>query len=897
MGACYFRLSARTKRTMTLRTRLIITLLVVCHLLLATPLVTSQLQPAKPAPKASNPAGRINMQSGELVTVQADQQEMIGDVFKLKGNVEVHYLNNVLKANEITFDKDTGDITATGNVEFTGGPHDEHIRATHGTYNVNTDNGRFYDVVGTTGARIKGRNVVLTSSEPFAFTGKIVDKVGRDKLIVHHGSATTCRLPRPKWTFHAETLQVVAGQDAKIYNSTFRMFGLPVFYFPYASHPVERLGRHTGFLIPTIGHSSVKGTIVGDSFFWAINRSVDTTLGVEYFSRRGYAEHVDFHARPSDSSFINAVYFGVVDRGVLAPLGTPGVSAPSTPNPSIPPGFGIQNQGGEDIKINAQGLFHGLRAVADIDYLSNFLFRLVFAETFTQAINSEVKSTAFISDNKNGYSLGTYVGRYQNFQSSAPGDVITIVHAPSVESSSVDHQIGSSPLYWSYDAAAEGLSRREPSFVTAPVVARIDATPELTAPLHWKGWSVRPQVGIEDTWYSDRLGPSSGIGVPETESINRHALDAEVEILPPSLTRLFETPILHHNLKHTIEPRLTYRNVSGVDNISQILRFDARDILTDTNELEYGFATRLYAKRVPKGVDNCAPDQLEKRPEQPAPSGGSSEKAASKQPTESSKDTTPIAPSVPGIATAPSIITTTPNTKPAAPTPIPLAPNTKPMDKAAACEASPARELISWEVAQKYFVDPTFGGAVVNGRRNVFTTTAEFTGIAFLTEPRQFSPVISRLRARGAATDIEWQLDYDPRKGRISPSMALVGYRFLNDFYVAAGHTFLRSPGEVLTSTTIAPAQQFNQYRLLLQYGRPNKTGLNAAAALGYDQDLHFLQYSAAQTTYNWECCGLSVEYRRFALGSVRNENQFRFALTLANVGTFGTLRKQERLF
>jgi hypothetical protein len=29
----------------------------------------------------------------------------------------------------------------------------------------------------------------------------------------------------------------------------------------------------------------------------------------------------------------------------------------------------------------------------------------------------------------------------------------------------------------------------------------------------------------------------------------------------------------------------------------------------------------------------------------------------------------------------------------------------------------------------------------------------------------------------------------------------------------------------------------------------------------------------------------------------VRNENQFRFALSLSNVGTFGTLRKQERLF
>ncbi len=42
---------------------------------------------------------------------------------------------------------------------------------------------------------------------------------------------------------------------------------------------------------------------------------------------------------------------------------------------------------------------------------------------------------------------------------------------------------------------------------------------------------------------------------------------------------------------------------------------------------------------------------------------------------------------------------------------------------------------------------------------------------------------------------------------------------------------------------------------------------------------------------------GISIEYRRFALGAVRNENQFRFSLSLANIGTFGTLRRQERLF
>jgi LPS-assembly protein len=58
-----------------------------------------------------------------------------------------------------------------------------------------------------------------------------------------------------------------------------------------------------------------------------------------------------------------------------------------------------------------------------------------------------------------------------------------------------------------------------------------------------------------------------------------------------------------------------------------------------------------------------------------------------------------------------------------------------------------------------------------------------------------------------------------------------------------------------------------------------------------------FIQYAAIQTTYNWDCCGFTTEYRRLALGALRNENQFRFAFTIANVGTFGTLRRQERIY
>ena len=91
--------------------------------------------------------------------------------------------------------------------------------------------------------------------------------------------------------------------------------------------------------------------------------------------------------------------------------------------------------------------------------------------------------------------------------------------------------------------------------------------------------------------------------------------------------------------------------------------------------------------------------------------------------------------------------------------------------------------------------------------------------------------------------------------------------------------------------------QSFNQFRVLLGYGHTNKPGFSAATNIGFDANLNFLQYGAVQTTYNWDCCGVSLEYRRFALGSVRNENEYRFTFALANLGSLGNLRRPERLF
>ena len=63
-----------------------------------------------------------------------------------------------------------------------------------------------------------------------------------------------------------------------------------------------------------------------------------------------------------------------------------------------------------------------------------------------------------------------------------------------------------------------------------------------------------------------------------------------------------------------------------------------------------------------------------------------------------------------------------------------------------------------------------------------------------------------------------------------------------------------------------------------------------------YDILLGRRLYNFIQGSYNTDCCGFSIQWRRFNLG-VRIENQYLFSFSVANVGTFGSLQKQARIF
>jgi LPS-assembly protein len=811
-------------------------------------------QTAAPAPAASTPcASQAATQDSDSTTMCALQQEKDGDVYKLHGDAEIHYRTYVIRADDMTYNSDSGEATASGHFRLDGGPNDDHIKASHGTYNLTAETGRFYDVTATTGFRMRDNLVVLTSTAPFAFTGRIVDKTSPDHYRVYDGTITTCELPHPKWQFHARSVVVDVGGNAQIYHSTFWLHGFPVLYFPYATHPVDREARETGFLVPSGGRSSTNGNEIGDAFYWAINRSMDAIIGAEYFSKRGWSQRGEFRVRASDASYVDLNFFGVIDRGISQGAGLPPL-----------------REGGQEARLTAADDFHGFRAISNIDYLSSFLFRLAFNEVFSQAVNSEVKSQVFLSKEINGFSYGGMVERYQNFfqTTSTDGtlsnppvfDDIQIWHTPSFDASSVDRAVGHSPFLWSFDASLTGLSRSEPGFNTGSLLGRFDFDPEMSLPLQFRGWSLRPALTLHETYYTERF--VNGLAV--NDPTNRQALEASVELRPPVLEKIFDKEFLGRKWKHVIEPRALYRLVTGVNDFANVLHFDERDILSNTHEVEYGFVTRLYAKKPPS-------QEKDKDQECEKPMTGLAVGAA-----------------------APEQV-------------VPWGRQNN-LEKQPCLKGPEVREIATWELAQKYFLDPNFGGALVTGQRNVFTTTEDLTGIAFATEPRHLSPIVSRLRvATSSHTDTEWDLDYDFQLSRINASTLLVNYN-LGPFTVGGGDAFLQIPQPTTTpftqsegtcsSTTAAqPTCKFQQFRVALGYGGLTRRGLSAASSFGFDSETRQLQFATAQTTYNWDCCGMTVEYRRYAIANVRNENLFRFTFTLANIGSFGNLRRQEKLF
>jgi LPS-assembly protein len=781
---------------------LIITVLAAIHGLSAQAPAARRNQLGTPpaAPQRALRTLPLGLHPGETITIQADALSATvapgRRVYRALGHAQITGRGLRLSADRMTYDSQTGEAVAVGHVAFDSPAEQTHIEGLRANYNFLTATGEFDDFQGVSGIRMRGRRPTSISANPLIFSGKRLERLGPRHYRLVDGTVTSCTLPSPVWSMSASRVDIVLGQNATLHHAVFRLFSVPIFYAPFLTHSTVRTGRHSGLLVPEVGKSNIKGYSLGDSFYWAAARNVSLTLGGQYYSARGWADQVRLDSMPTRNSAVSLQLNGVFDRGLTLPNGS------------------HLTQGGQELRITGDHETPGgFRTVLDADYLSSYLYRLVFNNTFAGAINSEAVSTGFTEKQWAGEDFAVIAHRYQNFLGNTPTSSLSLAQLPSLDWNAYAQALDRLPVYFSWDANGGLLDRSEPGFATG-VMERVDLAPEVTVPLTTPAGVFTGSVGVDSTYYSERQvapNPLSAAGAPELGAggLWRNAASAGLEWRPPALEKVYSGfgGVFGDRMEHVFEPQVGFHATTGVKNANDVIRFDARDILTNTRELEYGFTNRLLA--------------------------------AGKKPGQS-------------------------------------------------------RELISWTLLQKYFFDPTFGGALVPGARNAFLTTEMLSPFDIEALPLRFSPLSSVVRVSPfAGFDGEWRMDYDSHSHQITASAFTGNFHFGNAFF--SGSHYLLRPPLGLVAAGLPP--RFDQLRLASGYGSATSPGTSIAGSVAYDALTGQLQYTTLQVTHNWDCFGISVEYRRFSLATVRRENQFLISISLSNVGTFGNLKRQDQLF
>ena len=197
-------------------------------------------------------------------------------------------------------------------------------------------------------------------------------------------------------------------------------------------------------------------------------------------------------------------------------------------------------------------------------------------------------------------------------------------------------------------------------------------------------------------------------------------------------------------------------------------------------------------------------------------------------------------------------------------------------------------------------MDPTFGGALVTGQRNVFQALDSITPFAFAGSPRNFSPIVSDFRLMpGKRWDLQFRFDYDPKLARWNAVGTLVKFKPYKESYFTLAHFSVDNLPTPLNQNPpgFTFVERSNQVRAMIGYGDINRRGWNAAFGASYDIAQGVFQGQIAQFAYNTDCCGIGFEYRRLTFGTIRNENQYRLVVNIANLGSAGNFRRQEKIF
>lgn len=229
-----------------------------------------------------SPASAQDLPDSSPVLLSADQityDESLG-VVVATGNVEVAQGGRVLLADTVSYNERAGTVTASGNVSLLE-PTGEVMFANYVELTDDMKEGVITNI----------RLLLTDRSRAAAAVGR---RVGGNRTELDKAVFSPCDLCEddpmrpPLWQLKA--VRVIHDQEAKTIeyrDAWMEIYGIPVMYTPYMSHPDPTVKRKSGFLSPSFGLSEELGFHTQIPYFWAISPDKDATIAPIFTGRQG----------------------------------------------------------------------------------------------------------------------------------------------------------------------------------------------------------------------------------------------------------------------------------------------------------------------------------------------------------------------------------------------------------------------------------------------------------------------------------------------------------------------------------------------------------------------------------------------------------------------------------
>jgi LPS-assembly protein len=235
----------------------------------SVPVLLAANAPGTSAP-APSPGGHLGL-TGDISSNSDELSAGADGTTELSGHVDVHMGDREIQADQLTYDRNSNNLTATGAVRY----RDPMVL-------MQGDTGHYSEA----GAQFSHGQFELLKQPGHGTADQI--SMTPDKVItLSHVTYSSCPPSHSDWDIRARelTLDTAAGRGVG-HSATVDFEGVPVLYLPWISFPLSS-ARQSGLLFPNFGSSSLSGAFLGVPWYWNIAPNQDATITPTYYSQRG----------------------------------------------------------------------------------------------------------------------------------------------------------------------------------------------------------------------------------------------------------------------------------------------------------------------------------------------------------------------------------------------------------------------------------------------------------------------------------------------------------------------------------------------------------------------------------------------------------------------------------